>query len=83
MRLKTMREHRQEKLAEKYALREHVHSVIHDPVISAYGLNLNLEKINKWTYQWKMAFNPEKMNSPNHQPLYFNMYTNTYVIIFT
>ena len=36
---------------------------IHDPVISAYNLNHDLEKINKFAYQWKMAFNPE----PNKQ----------------
>ena len=35
-----------------------IYSVIHDPVISAYDLNHDLEKINKWAYQWKMAFNP-------------------------
>ena len=43
-----------------------------------------MEKINKWAYQWKMAFNPEpnkqaveilfsqNINSPNHPTLYFN-----------
>ena len=53
-------------------------------MISAYDLNHDLEKINKWAYRWKMAFNPEpnkqavevlfspKINSPNHPPLYFN-----------
>ena len=62
-------------------------SLIHDPVISAYDLNHDLEKINKWAYQWKMAFNPEpnkqavevlfskKINNPDHPPLYFNGYT--------
>ena len=32
-----------------------VYSVIHDTVISADDLNHDLEKINKWAYQWKMA----------------------------
>ena len=61
-----------------------IYSVIHDPVISSYDLNHDLEKINKWAYQWKMAFNPEpnqqavgvlfspQINNPNHPPIYFN-----------
>ena len=64
-----------------------IYSVIHDPVISAYDLNHDLEKINKRAYQLKMAFNPEpnkqavevlfsqNINSPNHPPLYFNGFT--------
>ena len=61
-----------------------IYSIIRDLVISASDLNHDLEKINKWVYQWKMAFNPEpnkkavevlfsqKTNSPNHPPLFFN-----------
>ena len=40
-----------------------IYSIIRDPVTSASDLNHDLEKINKWAYQWKMAFNPE----PNKQ----------------
>ena len=61
-----------------------IYSIIRDPVTSASDLNHDLEKINKWAYQWKMAFNTEpnkqavevlfsqKPNSPNHPPLFFN-----------
>ena len=34
-------------------------SVIKDPQSSASDLNLDLEVINQWAYQWKMAFNPD------------------------
>ena len=65
-----------------------IYSVI--PVISASDLNHNMEKINKWVYQWKMAFYSEpnkavevlfskKNNSPNHPPLYFNASTDSKV----
>ena len=52
--------------------------------ISASNLKHDLEKINKWANQWKMALNPEpnkqavevlffqKINSANHPPLFFN-----------
>ena len=36
-----------------------IYSIIRDPVTSASDLNHGLEIINKWAYQWKMAFNPE------------------------
>ena len=36
-----------------------IYSIIRDPVNSASDLNHDLKKINKWAYQWKMAFNPE------------------------
>ena len=64
-----------------------IYSIIRDPVTSASDLNHDLEKINKWAYQWKMAFNPEqnkqavevlfsqKTNSPNHPSLFFNVST--------
>ena len=34
-------------------------SVIKDPQLSASDLNHDLEVINQWAYQWKMAFNPD------------------------
>ena len=36
-----------------------IFSVVHDPALTASELNHDLETINKWAYQWKMAFNPE------------------------
>ena len=59
-------------------------SVVHDPLVSANELNHDLDLINRWAYQWKMAFNPEvnkqaveiifsqKRKLPYHPPLYFN-----------
>ena len=58
-----------------------IFSVVHDPVISAAELNHDLNLINKWAYQWKMAFNPDpskqavkflfsqKKNEVYHPPL--------------
>ena len=40
-----------------------LYSVVHDPIKSASELNHDLEIINKWAHQWKMAFNPD----PNKQ----------------
>ena len=34
-------------------------SVIHDVNTSASQLNDDLCQINKWTFQWKMSFNPD------------------------
>ena len=34
-------------------------SVIKDPQLSASDLNHDLEVINQWAYQWKLAFNPD------------------------
>ena len=34
-------------------------SVIHDVNSSQIDLNEDLDKINKWAYQWKMSFNPD------------------------
>ena len=34
-------------------------SVIKDPQLSATDLNHDLEVINQWAFQWKMAFNPD------------------------
>ena len=34
-------------------------SLVHDPTLSTIELNHDLELIDKWAYQWKMAFNPE------------------------
>ena len=36
-----------------------IFSVVNDPVVSATELNHDLNLINKWAYQWKMAFNPD------------------------
>ena len=64
-------------------------SVVQDITLSAKNLNDDLKKINKWTFQWKMSFNPDpnkqaqevifsrKLNKPNHPSLNFN---NTIVI---
>ena len=34
-------------------------SIVKDPVISADGLNHDLDVICQWAYQWKMEFNPD------------------------
>ena len=34
-------------------------SVVHNITDSANLLNSNVSKINKWTLQWKMSFNPD------------------------
>ena len=34
-------------------------SVIHDVNLSQIDLNEDLDKINNWSYQWKMSFNPD------------------------
>ena len=34
-------------------------SIVKNPIISANELNHDLEKINKWAYQWKLQFNPD------------------------
>ena len=59
-------------------------SVVRDPVVSAEELNHDLLLINNWAHQWKMSFNPDptkqaeeilfsqKLNSPDHPPIYFN-----------
>ena len=59
-------------------------SVIHDVNSSQIDLNEDLDKINNWTYQWKMSFNPDpskkaqevifsrKVNKVLHPPLTFN-----------
>ena len=59
-------------------------SVIKDPQLSASDLNHDLEVINQWAYQWKMAFNPDptkqateilfscKKKEINHPELTFN-----------
>ena len=38
-------------------------SGVQDITLSAKNLNDDLEKINKWAFQWKMSFNPD----PNKQ----------------
>ena len=59
-------------------------SIVNDPHISASELNHDLDVINKWTYQWKLEFNPDplkqatevlfscKKNTPNHPQIFFN-----------
>ena len=61
-----------------------IFSVVYDPTITASELNHDLQIINKWAFQWKMAFNPEqnkqaveilfsqKKNKLHHPPLFFN-----------
>ena len=58
--------------------------VVRDMTLSANVLNNNLLKINNWTYQWKMSFNPDpskqaqevifsrKIKKPSHPDLIFN-----------
>ena len=59
-------------------------SVVHDSAASTAFLNDDLLKISRWTYQWKMIFNPDaskqaqeivfsrKANASNHATVYFN-----------
>ena len=59
-------------------------SVTHDSKTSALELNNDLAKINRWTFQWKMSFNPSpkkqvqevifsrKSKATSHPPLVFN-----------
>ena len=35
-------------------------SVVHDINTSAIELSSDLKKINDWTFQWKMTFNPDR-----------------------
>ena len=59
-------------------------SVIHDGNTSAFELNNDLVKINRWAFQWKMSFNSDpkkqaqevifsrKSKATSHPPLVFN-----------
>ena len=59
-------------------------SIVNDPNISANDLNHDLDVINQWATQWKMAFNPDrdkqateilfscKKSHVNHPDLIFN-----------
>ena len=59
-------------------------SIVHDPKQSAIDLNHDLNAINQWATQWKMAFNPDrnkqateilfscKKTNVNHPDLIFN-----------
>ena len=61
-----------------------LYSIVDDPCKSAADLNHDLEIIEKWAYQWKMAFNPDpnkqaneilfscKQKQVDHPPLFFN-----------
>ena len=59
-------------------------SVIHDVSLSQIDLKDDLDKVNNWSYQWKMSFNPDlskecqevifswKINNVLNPPLTFN-----------
>ena len=59
-------------------------SIVYDEKVSADILNADLKFIEKWAYQWKMQFNPDKnkqaiqvifshrKSKPIHPPLTFN-----------
>ena len=59
-------------------------SIVYDEKVSADILNADLKFIEKWVYQWKMQFNPDKnkqaiqvifshrKSKPTHPPLTFN-----------
>ena len=61
-----------------------LYSIVKDPKLSASDLNHDLEKINQWANQWKMAFNPDpnkqanevlfscKTKKVDHPPISFN-----------
>ena len=61
-----------------------IFSTVGDVNKSSTELNLDLQKINKWAFEWKMAFNPDpnkqatevifshKTKPINHPQLYFN-----------
>ena len=61
-----------------------LYSIVNDPIVSARELNVDLELIRKWAYQWKLEFNPDpskqaseitfscKKKQPYHPPLFFN-----------
>ena len=61
-----------------------LYSIVKNPQLSASELNHDLEKINQWAKQWKMAFNPDpnkqanevlfscKTKKVDHPPLIFN-----------
>ena len=61
-----------------------LYSIVKDPKLSASDLNHDLEKINQWANQWKMAFNPDpnkqanevlfscKTKKVDHPPIFFN-----------
>ena len=47
-------------------------SIVYDEKVSADILNADLKFIEKWTYQWKMQFNPHRKRKPIHPRLTFN-----------
>ena len=59
-------------------------SIVYDRTRSAEELNHDLDRINKWAYQWKMSFNPDptkpaeeilfsqKLKTCDHPPIYYN-----------
>ena len=62
----------------------HFFSVIRNKHLSAQNLNEDLNKINRWAFQWKMSFNPDlseqaqevifslKLQKSVYLPLHFN-----------
>ena len=61
-----------------------LYSIVSDPILSASNLNHDLNLIQNWAYQWKMAFNPDPTKQANeiifsqkkklhrHPDLFFN-----------
>ena len=58
-------------------------STVYNPLLSAEIMNKELVKIRKWTYQWKMSFNPDitkqapevifsSKSQKDHPTVYFN-----------
>ena len=59
-------------------------SVVHDPTVSSWELNHDLDLISRWAFKWKMSFNPDptkqavqllftrKRNTINQPPIYFS-----------
>ena len=45
--------------AKLFADNRSLFSVIHDSNTSAFELNSDLAKKNRWAFQWKMSFNPD------------------------
>ena len=38
--------------------------IVYDEAVAADQLNCDLSIISDWAYQWKMQFNPDKINRP-------------------
>ena len=58
--------------------------MVRDSNIPAYELNNDMQKISKWSYKWKMSFNPDmnkqaqeaiiskKLNKSSHPKIFFH-----------